>query len=259
MEKYKEKHMLAYIADSVAKAAINEDLRTIRFVISSAELDRDNEIVETSAVAGAIKDFAKNPVCLACHQHRLDNGMPPVVGAWDTDTFVVNEKRCEMDLRFADTDLAETYWKLYKGKFMKAVSIGFRVLEFKEEMKDGKRYWIITKIELHEISCVPVGANRQALSKVKGLAEPILAEDRAQELQLSISKMIDDRFCQMEDALTAQIDEIKDMIIPEPDALSESLLGGDDELDAPGGNDKDSEQKIVNQLTQLLTKMKSET
>lgn len=258
MEKYKEKNCLAYIAEDTEKAAINEEARTIRFVISSNELDRDNEIVEPSAVAAALKEFSKNPVCLACHQHRLSDGMPPVVGAWDTDSFKELKSRCEMDLRFAETELAETYWQLYKGKFMKAVSIGFRVLEFREEMKDGKRYWIITKIELYEISCVPVGANRDALSKVKGLAEPLAEEGRFKDLELTLTKTIDSGFTELSekltDSLTAQIDEIKDLLIADPEGMARlGPLGA--ELDPSGDGSKKlgAEQTVLNKILKVIT------
>lgn len=202
----REKHCIAYA--STEKAAINEETRSIRFVVSAEEVDRDNDIVTAEAMAGAIKAFADNPVCLACHQHRLADGMPPVVGSWNTETFKQSGKRSEMELTFATTDLGETYWKLYKDRHMRAVSIGFRILDAKEEVKNQVRVYVITKIELFEISCVPVGSNRSALAKIKDLdldADGRI-EQQIADLKSEISNFKSD--------LVEQLDQIKDMIIP---------------------------------------------
>ena len=236
----KEKHFLAYVAEAEGKAAINEEQRTIRFVISSGAIDRDNEIVEPTAVAGSIKEFAKNPVCLACHQHKLTDGMPPVVGSWDTDSFAATDKRCEMDLRFAVTKLGEEYWQLYKARHMRAVSIGFRVLDGHEVVESGKRFYLITKIELYEISCVPVGSNRDALSKLKGLGdwqEPSLT---AAEIKAAVKEALDGLRAEMAESL----DEIKCLLIPDRD-VDLSLPGCQDDPSLDDAQQADAGQTLV--------------
>jgi hypothetical protein len=52
---------------------------------------------------------------LACHQHRLSSGDSLVIGSWDTDSFKLLKRRCEMDLVFARTELGKQYWTLYNG------------------------------------------------------------------------------------------------------------------------------------------------
>jgi HK97 family phage prohead protease len=245
MDLTKEKHFLAFIADDTTeKAAVNEESRTIRFVIGTNELDRDNEIVEPSAIAGGMKDFEKNPVCLACHQHRLDSGYPPVVGSWDVASFKATAKRCEMDLRFADTDLAETYWKLYKAKHMRAVSIGFRVLELREEMKDGKRFYIFTKIELYEISCVPVGSNRQALSKLKGFD---WTDGDKSAVPESVKAYFDTQFKALKDTIEDHLDDLKSLLIPgaEDDLSLWPTADNPDGADEPGQSFTQKLQKVI--------------
>lgn len=242
------KHIEAFIAEADGKAAINEEARTIRFVISSSAIDRDNESVLPAAIAAAIKEFAKNPVCLACHQHKLDSGMPPVVGSWDTDSFKATEKRCEMDLVFAATDLAETYWQLYKGKHMRAVSIGFRVLDGHEVVENGKRHFVITKIELYEISCVAVGANRDALSKLKSLGGWQADDgDRLKELADTFNLKIND----LKELLLDQLDEIKILLIP----------GSNDDLSLPGDkvNPSDAATQDAGQLVNAFKQALAET
>jgi len=232
------KHFLAYAVEE--KAAINEERRSVRFVISSAELDRDNEIVEVAAVAGAIKDFARNPVCLACHQHRLAGGNSPVVGSWDTDSFKAFKKHSEMDLVFAKTELGEEYWSLYRDRHMRAVSIGFAVKDGHEEQKDGTRWYVITKIELYEISCVPVGANRDALSKLKAYGEWIDDADRSKAIEERITKALRSDI----DALREEVEILKSKIIDDPGDLAKTLLGlgGDEALDA--GCEHDTAERL---------------
>ncbi|MGH2271385.1 HK97 family phage prohead protease [Anaerohalosphaeraceae bacterium U12dextr] len=215
----REKHKIAYTSNETT--AINEETRSIRFVVSAEEVDRDYDIVTAQAMAEAIKSFADNPVCLACHQHRLADGMPPVVGSWNTETFKQSGKRSEMDLTFATTDLGETYWKLYKDRHMRAVSIGFRILDAQEEVRNQVRIHVITKIELFEISCVPVGSNRSALSKIKDLDMENDSQTfkAIENLKLEIE--------QLRSELVEQLDQIKDIIIPrgieqEPPAAPEN-------------------------------------
>lgn len=242
------KHIEAFIAEAEGKAAINEEARTIRFVISSAAIDRDNESVLPSAIAGAIKEFAKNPVCLACHQHKLDSGMPPVVGSWDTDSFKATEKRCEMDLVFAATDLAETYWQLYKSKHMRAVSIGFRVQDGREVVVSGKRHFEITKIELYEISCVAVGANRDALSKLKSLGwQADDGGDRLKELAAQLKTDI----TRLREEVLDQLDEIKCLLIPGSD--EDASLPGDASNPSDAAKQADAGD-ILDEIANLLKK-----
>lgn len=252
----REKHILAYIADDTeGHKAINEEDHSINFVISTDKVDRDNEIVEVAAVAAAIKDFAKNPVALTYHRHQLDDGTSPVIGVWDTDSFRAFKHHSEMRLRFAvGTDKGAEYWYLYSNRFQKAVSIGFWVLDGAEEKKDNIRYYRITKIELFEISCVPVGANRQALSKTKEIFGD-LPELQLQELILSLdefktqlTKTIQDQQISLEDKLT----EISDLLIPDSDAHARQLLFGAAADPAPSAGDKAEPEQILAALRDAI-------
>jgi hypothetical protein len=167
------KHFLGH--SSKAAGSVDEESHSINFVISTDEVDRDNEIVTVAAIALAVKgDFAKNPVALAGHEHRLENGMPPAVGSWNVSTFKAFKHHSEMRLYFAvDTELGLEYWKLYSKWHMRAVSIGYRPIEW-QDVQDAQhgRVRKFTKLELVEISVVAVGANANALSKSKqGKAE----------------------------------------------------------------------------------------
>jgi|GEM_PF-4996124 len=65
-------HLLGHVAKG--SGSVDETNRSINFVISTDKVDRDGEVIEVKAVAKAVKAFGKNPVALACHKHRLDDG-----------------------------------------------------------------------------------------------------------------------------------------------------------------------------------------
>ncbi len=145
------------------KAAEQEGRRVITAVVSSEVIDRDGDIITASAMKAAMAAFMRNPVILASHQHKLDDGTSPVVGRvidWRQEG-----KKTICDIEFAGTELGLQYWKLYSEKFQKAFSIGFRPISFEEKYIDGKRINVITEIMLYEISAVAVPANQDALSK----------------------------------------------------------------------------------------------
>ena len=247
------RHVHAFIVDQ--KDAIKLDEHRINFVVSTDVVDRDNEKVLPDAVFKAIHrkdEFSRNPICLPCHQHRLQSGDPPCIGSWDIETAKKRAHHVEMELVFdVEYELGEKYWIVYKNKTMRAVSIGFRVLDFTEEMKDGKRTWIITKIELFEISCVAVGANKQALSKQKffsgspetNLDIKQLAEDIKSQIKLQL-----DEFTVR---ITDQLDELKDLLITDPDGLADLTLGKESEPPVEGGDSDKTGQALERILKKI--------
>jgi len=249
---FKMKSILAYAVEK----SIDEARRSIRFTISSDEIDRDGERIEVSAIAAAIKDFAKNPVCIACHLHRLDNGSSPVIGSWDTDSYQAKAHTSEMDLVFATTALGEEYWNLYKSKHMRAVSIGFRILDGHEVVENSKRHFVITKIELYDISCVAGGANRQALSKVKGFdlnGAPVYGDtlERKDQNENQLDE-INQRF----DALEEQLESIK-YLLSDRGQLAEEFLLGDASVRAAAADDPQSEdvQKLIDTANNIVARI----
>lgn len=216
--KAEAKQILAFVK------SIDIDQKRIRFTFTSDKLDRDREKVKTEAIVASIPEFSNNPVCLACHLHRLDSGKSPVIGSWDTNSFKGSNGTCEMDLIFADTELAKEYFSLYRDKHMRAVSIGYMPMEWHEENneKDG-RFYVITKLELYEISCVAVGSNRQALSKVKGFEELAANKDETGILD-QVNSLIQELFDTFEQKMLDQFDEIKSIIIPDSGGLAKGFF-----------------------------------
>ncbi len=145
--------------------SIDESKRQIEAVVSTADLDRYDEIIEPEAFRETLGVYLSNPIVISSHQNRLETGHSSVVGqtvrAW------IDKIGLHVIIWFAETELGNEFWYLYKNKFQRAFSVGFIPLEWKDEVIDGLRVRTYVKVELLEISCVPVPANRNALSKSK--------------------------------------------------------------------------------------------
>jgi hypothetical protein len=88
--------------------------------------------------------------------------------------------------------LGDEYWLLYKDKFQRAFSVCYIPLEWLDETLDGgQRVRTYTRVELLEISCVPVPANRNALSKSRQ-RKANFVEDKKIEAELRKQGLLDD-------------------------------------------------------------------
>ncbi len=144
--------------------------------MSSADLDRYNERMLPEAFTKHLDLYRSNPVILAGHQSKLDDGMPPVIGkaakVW------VDKRGLWAIIEFAQTGLAEQYWQFCRDGYMKAVSIGFRPTPGGThfEMEGTRRVLVYDEVELYEISCVAVPANSQALVRSKQAKRDFVAQ-----------------------------------------------------------------------------------
>lgn len=146
------------------KTAESDDAPMV-FVASDDGPDRHGDTI--AADGWDLKQFQANPVFLWMHgldvMHQLPIGRVPKV--WFEKTQLLSAVEWDK----ADPFAAEVHGKYRRG-FLKAVSVGFRPLEY-EEIKPGKGMKsgmpsIAFKLqELLEISAVPVPANPRALQK----------------------------------------------------------------------------------------------
>ena len=153
---------VVYKADGYAKATSPGGPLTI--IASEESEDRLGDIITIEG--WQLDNYKKNPVILFAH----DQGIPPI----GLSRKIWSEgKQLLMDPRF---DTEDEFARLIEGKFqrgfMRAVSVGFRAIEF-EERGDGKpgpfgRGLLFKKQELVEISAVPVQAHPAALAKMLG-------------------------------------------------------------------------------------------
>lgn len=139
---------------SEVKQVGDEEDRTLDFVISDGEEDRDGD---TIAVDGwDFNNYRKNPVVLFVH----DYSQPSVaIGDPRIEDGVVKSRT-----KFASPDeyaFADTLYKLYKGGYMRATSVGFLPKRW-EERRDAWAY-DFKEQELLEYSLVPVPSNPRAV------------------------------------------------------------------------------------------------
>jgi len=211
---------------------INDADRTIQAVASTGDIDRDGEIILPSAFIESLHAFRANPVILATHQHRLSTGSSPVIGSAVPESITVAENAVTFKMRFADTPLGSEYWQLYKDRHMRAFSIGFIPLEAEYQKLKGKSspVFVHTKIELLEISAVPVPSNRNALARAKGFFEgedvKELVTTALRESQEHVQRHLDGCFGDLAARLNEQFEDIKSLLITDPDRLAEELLLG---------------------------------
>lgn len=168
--------------------SIDQEKRQIRVLASSAALDRHGERILPEAFANSIAVFMRNPCVLAAHSHRLDSGVPPVIGR--VTKLWIDRQGLWAVIEFAESDLAEEYWRLYSTGFMRAVSVGFIPKKGEWQQEENVRLYIHSEVELLEISCVPIPSNPEALVKDTGGRNSWLEAKKAEREEQKILRDI---------------------------------------------------------------------
>jgi len=133
--------------------ASSEDSGTFEVVISTADKDRQGEIVNQEG--WDLTHYKNNPVVLWGHNYT---GLP--IGV--TDSIELKDGKLVAKGRFAPESanpFAQQVRRLYDAKILRTTSVGFIAKEMEGNM--------VTKAELLEFSFVPVPANPMALSLMK--------------------------------------------------------------------------------------------
>jgi HK97 family phage prohead protease len=145
--------------------SIDDEARTIDFVASTEAVDRYGDIIR---VAGwKLDNYKRNPIFLWAHK----SGEPPIGKTVGIHT-ESNPPALVQKVEFADKEtypFADVIFNLYKGKFLRAVSVGFLPLEMPKRIKDAEDNttgWEFINQELLELSAVPVPANPEAVARM---------------------------------------------------------------------------------------------
>jgi len=162
---------LKKIFDSLEIKAAEED-RTVEFIATKEVIDRDGEKLVVAGID--VKNFKKNPVILWGH----DRHSPPIGKATKVTR---SDDELKVKVQFADAEtypFADTIYKLVKGGFLNAVSIGFlpdyNAITYPRETAGKKQpYRIFNKSELLEVSVVSCPANQEALATGKSLTKAV--------------------------------------------------------------------------------------
>lgn len=154
------------VKDAVSKIE-NLDRRRLKFVISTADVDRHKDRIMLNAWDN-LDDYMKNPVVLWAH----DDSHPPIAKCID----IIKDKKALYGVaEFVDRDMpvigefADMVLRMCQKGFMQATSVGFMPLSY-EETNDETRGagtempgYDFHRADLMEFSVVPVPANPKAL------------------------------------------------------------------------------------------------
>jgi HK97 family phage prohead protease len=139
----------------VSEVEAEKDSRRVTFTISTASVDRDRDII--SVDGWELANFKKSGVVLWAHDYR---NLPVArsLKVWKED----DKLKSTAEFATAETyPFADTVYRMVKGGFLRATSVGFRPLKWNfNEERSGVDF---LSQELLEWSVVPVPANPQAL------------------------------------------------------------------------------------------------
>ncbi len=139
-----------------------EDTRTVRFVFSDATVDHSYDTIDPKGWDLSV--FNSNPVALFAH----NSWDPPIGRAKNVE---IKDGKLIGDIEFASAEIypfADTIYRLVKGGFLKAVSVGFKPKEWTFSNDADRPYGIdFKKQTLLEISVCPVPCNPNALTEAR--------------------------------------------------------------------------------------------
>jgi HK97 family phage prohead protease len=146
-----EKVTLYRSIDKDSVKALDENSGILEAIVTTSDVDRYNENIITSGI-DTTNYIEKNPVVLYGHDYY---SFP--VGKTLKLTQMKNKIKAQFQLAIEEYDFAATLYKLIKGGYINAVSIGGRVLEWSEDYKS------IIRMEMVEFSVVAIPANPEAM------------------------------------------------------------------------------------------------
>jgi HK97 family phage prohead protease len=147
-----------YTTGYIEKAASAEF--DARFVMSEESPDRVGDVID--AKGWQLEEFKRNPVALWMHEHDKP------IGKWAN--VQVRGKQLIGDLKLATTNLGQMAKKLLEEDILRAVSVGFRPIDYDPIDKDDPwGAWHIKSANLLECSLCAVPAHQNALRIAKSL------------------------------------------------------------------------------------------
>ena len=149
-----DKNKILYLGNAFTKSASTEDddeVIVIEGYASTKDIDRHGDVVPTSVWEKGVKNFLKNPIILAYHDHSKP------VGRMTEHT--IDDNGFKIKARISKA--AGEVYELIKDGVLSAFSIGFRIVD--AEYNSAAEVFLIKELELHEVSVVSVPANQNTL------------------------------------------------------------------------------------------------
>lgn len=161
--------------------------RSFWITASTEDVDRDGDRILSDG--WRLGNFRKNPVIPWAHKYD----QPPVAKALETK---VENKKLRLLIKFATAEeypFADTIYRLYKGKFLNAFSVGFNPIgrERVERLVNGRKItgYDYIETELWEVSACTVPSNPNALASAK--AKGIITASEFKSLESSSAIQLD--------------------------------------------------------------------
>ncbi|HEY8065610.1 MAG TPA: phage major capsid protein [Methylosinus sp.] len=154
------------IADAAPTSSTSS--RTISFTFATPNIARDGHRIMPGAWQSrghdGLMNFRASPVFLWAH----DMTQPPV---GKVSSLAEKDGFLRGVVTFAETPFAEEIFQLYGGGFMRGASVSWIPVESKRGAGPNREPGALdfTKVELLEISAVPVGCDPDALAEARGL------------------------------------------------------------------------------------------
>lgn len=185
--------------------------RLVKFTITTSAPDRERDVVDAHGLD--ITNYLKNPVVLFGHSYRDLPVGRAVHLERKADRIIATTEFATADLN----PMAEQVFRMVKGGFLKAASIGFRPTKW--VYNESRRGVDFHEAELLEYSIVPVPANAQALvaagistSVVRSWAQRTLAAldstDTPSRFSAQLARAYEDRLIRDEARLAHEADDV---------------------------------------------------
>lgn len=139
-------------------ANVNDSLKygEVEVIVSNSGTDRHGEQIIMNGID--LAQIKRNPVLLWAHQYS-ELPIGSILKIWKESGNLMARIKLAYDVY----DFADTVYKMIVNGIIRAVSIGGIVKEWNED------YTIIKKMEMIELSVVPVGAHPDALVTAKSI------------------------------------------------------------------------------------------
>lgn len=159
--------------------AVEDQDGYIKAIVSTEAVDRDGEVILSSAWRKTIDDFMKHPVLISSHDY---NDLTKQLGEWVslevTDEGLVGVAKYYINMGNKEADWG--YQLAKEGK--SAYSVGFMAYDFLEGNGEDNAKRTYTDVELLEISQVTIPSNRDSLVTMRSKGLNPVAEEIAKEL-----------------------------------------------------------------------------
>jgi len=145
----------------VLKMAGDEESRAVTFRASTPTRDRHDSIVMPEGIQTA--NFEKNPIFGWGHDVYDSSSMSSIIGK--VTGFHRSAESFDVDVEFAPADVnpaGEMALRMVRGEYLSMVSIGFMPIDAGFEVVDESEVFIYRRVDLLEVSLVPIPANPEA-------------------------------------------------------------------------------------------------